>query len=155
MPARGVAFVYGTHGKPELSPTCNPNRLRFNVSHSQDLGVIALAVDRAVGIDLECVKPLANYEAIARHHFTEAESVALSIVAPSERLQAFFVRGFTRSRRARRVAELRTTRRARALVALQLRPRARFRWGRCRRRQRVDVRSWWWEPAPPSPHVRA
>ncbi len=90
VPARDIAFVYGAHGKPELAPACNPHRLCFNASHSQGLGVIALTVDRAVGVDVEWVKPVADYEAIARHHFSEAENIALSNVASVERLQAFF-----------------------------------------------------------------
>jgi 4'-phosphopantetheinyl transferase len=88
--AGDIAFVHGPQGKPELSPACNPHRLCFNTSHSRGLGVIALAIDRAVGIDVEWVKPLPDYEAIARHHFTEDENIALSNVEPLERLQAFF-----------------------------------------------------------------
>lgn len=90
VPPHTLRFSYGTHGKPDLSAACNPRRLRFNASHSQDLAVVALAVDRDVGVDVERLKPLDDYEAVARRHFTEGENRALLGVAPSERLHAFF-----------------------------------------------------------------
>jgi 4'-phosphopantetheinyl transferase len=44
-----VAFVTGEHGKPELPGT----PLRFNLSHSGEIAVIALAEGAEVGVDVE------------------------------------------------------------------------------------------------------
>jgi 4'-phosphopantetheinyl transferase len=46
---RDVEFAAGPHGKPELGGSA----LRFNLSHSGDLALIALAENVEVGIDVE------------------------------------------------------------------------------------------------------
>jgi 4'-phosphopantetheinyl transferase len=46
---RDVEFAVGPHGKPELDGSA----LRFNLSHSGDLALIALAENVEVGIDVE------------------------------------------------------------------------------------------------------
>ncbi len=44
-----VAFVAGPQGKPE----CPATRLRFNLGHSGERAVVALAEDVEVGVDVE------------------------------------------------------------------------------------------------------
>jgi 4'-phosphopantetheinyl transferase len=88
--ATDLAFVYGSNGKPSLAPGHGDPRLSFNLSHSEHLAVIAVALDRAIGIDVEMIKPLVDFEAIASRFFTENENVALRAVPPARRLQAFF-----------------------------------------------------------------
>ena len=46
---RDVEFAAGEHGKPEIFGSA----LRFNLSHSGDLALIALATDAEIGIDVE------------------------------------------------------------------------------------------------------
>jgi 4'-phosphopantetheinyl transferase len=55
-----VKFEIGPHGKPELSATLTC----FNLTHSGDVALIALAEDCEVGIDVE--RPGRNKEAITR-----------------------------------------------------------------------------------------
>ncbi|HEY3221046.1 MAG TPA: hypothetical protein VGJ80_09960 [Gemmatimonadales bacterium] len=55
-PARELRFVYNPFGKPALSPEFD-GRLKFNLSHSADLAVIAIATDREVGVDVEYLRP--------------------------------------------------------------------------------------------------
>ena len=43
-----ITFAYGPHGKPELASPRAP--LMFNVSHSADLAVYAVAWNRRVGV---------------------------------------------------------------------------------------------------------
>jgi 4'-phosphopantetheinyl transferase len=85
-----VAFVYGPHGKPDLTAPAGADDLRFNTSHSGDLAVVALTRRRDIGVDIEWVTPLADLDAIARHHFSPTENLALDRVASAERVQAFF-----------------------------------------------------------------
>jgi 4'-phosphopantetheinyl transferase len=73
-PADQIRFVYNAFGKPELSPDCAPtSRLRFNVAHSADIALIAVAVDADVGVDVECVREDAGYAEIAQHFFSPDE----------------------------------------------------------------------------------
>jgi len=54
--ASELRFVYNAFGKPALSPEFG-GRLKFNLSHSADLALIALATDREVGVDIEYLRP--------------------------------------------------------------------------------------------------
>jgi 4'-phosphopantetheinyl transferase len=91
--ARDVAIVPrpcvacgGPHGKPALAPPADG--LRFNVSHTGELLLVAVAHGREVGIDAEPVgraRPLAS---TAHSWLGDPESRALECVPPQERDQA-------------------------------------------------------------------
>ena len=53
-PPGHLRFAYNAFGKPELAPEFG-TRLRFNLSHSADVALIAVAVDADIGVDLEYV----------------------------------------------------------------------------------------------------
>jgi len=67
-----IRFIHNGFGKPELSPEFGLG-LRFNISHSADLALIAIAADTEVGVDVECVRPGIDYAEIARCFFSAAE----------------------------------------------------------------------------------
>lgn len=57
----------GEHGKPALADPSSP--LRFNLSHSGDLALVAVTQGREVGVDIQKIKPRRNvafYKAWAR-----------------------------------------------------------------------------------------
>ena len=83
-----VRYETGVHGKPRLLPGLPP--LEFNLSHSEGLGLLAVARDRSVGVDVEHVRDLPDAMSIADTHFTAAESKALRSLPPPERRAAFF-----------------------------------------------------------------
>ena len=87
-PADEIRFAYNAFGKPELSPEFG-SRLRFNLSHSADLALIAVAADADVGVDLECVRE-ENYAEIARHFFSSGEVDQLNTVPRHLQARAFF-----------------------------------------------------------------
>jgi len=84
-PAR-LEFEYGPRGKPELAGA----RLRFNLSHSRDLLLVAVTAKSRVGVDVDQVRPVADLDRIARRFFSAAENAALASVPPAHRLEAFF-----------------------------------------------------------------
>jgi hypothetical protein len=49
-----VRYEHGVHGKPRLAPDLPP--LEFNLSHSGRLGLVAVARDLSVGVDIEQVR---------------------------------------------------------------------------------------------------
>ena len=59
-------------GKPRLDP---PAPLRFNLSHSGDVALLAVATEREVGVDVETVKPRRD---VGRRAFTQAERAAVA-----------------------------------------------------------------------------
>ncbi len=83
-----IRFAYNAFGKPDLSPELG-SRLRFNVSHSADLAVIAITTDAAIGVDLEYIRPHPDYAEIARSVFSAAEVDELNSVPSHLYPQAF------------------------------------------------------------------
>jgi 4'-phosphopantetheinyl transferase len=73
-------------GKPVLtSPTVD---LRFNLSHAGEHVLIALAVAREVGVDIEHERDI-DVESLAERCFSLAEQRALQAIDPGDRLAAF------------------------------------------------------------------
>jgi len=90
VPSGEIRFAYEKHGKPEIAATHNPSGLRFNLSHSAGLAVIAVSTGRAVGVDIEKLGPKPECLEIARRFFSAREYQALSAVGENERPRAFF-----------------------------------------------------------------
>ena len=67
-----IRFVHNAFGKPELSPEFG-SELRFNLSHSADLALIAIAARADLGIDVEHIRAQPDYADIARSFFSAAE----------------------------------------------------------------------------------
>lgn len=84
-PAADLDFTYSDRGKPALRDVA----LSFNVSHSQDVALIAIAGDRAVGVDLEYHRS-SNIPALARRFFHPQEAAELQARPASDRDRRFF-----------------------------------------------------------------
>lgn len=81
-------FGYTLHGKPYLKKPASA--LRFNVSHSGDLGVAAFAGGAEIGVDIEQVRPRTDLEGLAARYFAPQERDWLLSVPKPGRLDAFF-----------------------------------------------------------------
>lgn len=84
-----IQFVYNAFGKPALSSEFG-SRLKFNLSHSGDCALIAVAADADVGVDVEQVRALPEQPDVARRFFSAAEIEELNRVPSALRTQAFF-----------------------------------------------------------------
>src|SRR3954463_6657168 len=71
-----LRFATTTNGKPRLD--LHPSSLQFNVSHSGDAGLIAIAREKDVGIDVEQIKPRRDLDGLAKRVFTTREREAIS-----------------------------------------------------------------------------
>jgi 4'-phosphopantetheinyl transferase len=67
---RDVEFRYGAQGKPHLA---SAHRLEFNVSHSENILVAAIASGARVGVDVEVVRPLDDADTLVREVLCERE----------------------------------------------------------------------------------
>lgn len=85
-PAR-LALASGEHGKPCLA---RDDGLSFNLAHSENLALLGLTRMRAVGVDIELVRPLADRGAVQRTVFAEREIAELDALPTSRQLDAFF-----------------------------------------------------------------
>ena len=86
-----VHFTLGEHGKPYLSTTTvNKEQLHFNLSHSGTMFLLAIAVDRNVGIDLEQLSSDIPYPDMARIAFSPREQKELFDLPHHLQLAAFY-----------------------------------------------------------------
>jgi len=82
-----VRFITGEHGKPALA---GETALRFNLSDSQDVGLLALCAGQEVGVDLEAERDQVNIESLARRFFAPGEVERLLALPDEARRAAFF-----------------------------------------------------------------
>jgi 4'-phosphopantetheinyl transferase len=85
-----LAFSYGEKGKPELAEEMRGSVILFNLSHSEDMAVLAVTRGLTVGIDIEWIKPEFATEEIAGHFFAAGEVRRLQALPVAERSDAFF-----------------------------------------------------------------
>lgn len=85
-----LQFSYGKRGKPALVTTGAYSSLQFNLSHSEDLALYAIAHHRLLGIDLEYIRPISNVEQLAKRFFCPRESEVIRSLPPKQQQQAFF-----------------------------------------------------------------
>ena len=83
-----LEFKIGLSGKPALVQTFTD--LRFNLSHSGDLALIAVTRGRDVGVDVELVQDDIAFEQIVEHYFDPAEAWSLRTAPPTARVSRFF-----------------------------------------------------------------
>jgi 4'-phosphopantetheinyl transferase len=84
---QAVRFAQGPQEKPYL---VGGTDLRFNLSHSGDLAVVAVARGREVGVDLEQVRELDDLEGLAEDCFAPPELSAWRALPRDHRPAAFF-----------------------------------------------------------------
>jgi 4'-phosphopantetheinyl transferase len=80
----------GAQGKPCLVEEFGGRTLRFNLAHSGDLAVLAIAVDREVGIDLERMRYDLSFREMAQRFFSQRERAELFSLPPDRQLAAFY-----------------------------------------------------------------
>ena len=85
-----VDFVYGKHGKAELSPALNTLDLRFNVSHSDEYALVAVTPGYRIGIDIERCREIRGMDEVASVSFSEHELAKWRALPGDQRQQAFF-----------------------------------------------------------------
>jgi 4'-phosphopantetheinyl transferase len=106
-----LRFTQGEHGKPALRehPSLartagrgartaaleGPAGLRFNLSHSGDLVLCAIAAGVEVGVDIEIPRRKLDAVALARRTFGEAEATRLQALAKEDRTREL-LRGWVR-----------------------------------------------------------
>lgn len=80
-----VEFAYGPTGKPALAA---PDSLRFNLSHSGDVALCAVARRGEVGVDVEEQRPIRDFRRIAQRHFAPVEQERWA--SEGETLESFY-----------------------------------------------------------------
>jgi len=88
--------VSPTHLRFELLPQGKPvlahpaTDVQFNLSHSRDVILLAVTHRRAVGVDVEYLRPMRDMDKFAARFFSENEREWLASVPPGEKTRVFF-----------------------------------------------------------------
>lgn len=85
-----LRFCYGRRGKPALAAANGGTELRFNVSHADDLALVAITRERDVGVDVERVREHFEIEPLIESCCSPPEIAALGACRPQARRAAFF-----------------------------------------------------------------
>jgi 4'-phosphopantetheinyl transferase len=88
-----ITFAYGARGKPRLAGV--DEWLEFNLSHTEDLALCAITRGKAVGIDIERLRPMDDAGQIMSRFFTSREQAEFFNHPQQEQPAAFF-RAWTR-----------------------------------------------------------
>ena len=88
LPPQDLRFGTDAQGKPFLAD--GTPGLAFNASHSGDFAVVAVTAGRAVGVDVERVRPEGGLERVAARFFAADEVEALRKIPAAAQGAAFF-----------------------------------------------------------------
>ena len=99
-----LQFRHGRYGKPYLArPQSEPvtsqqlqvsqalaqeTELNFNLSHCEDLALVAVSAERMVGVDIEKIRKVGELNLIVERYFSDPEKRFLDSVQPSDRDRA-------------------------------------------------------------------
>jgi len=83
-------FEYTLSNKPYLPRKYDDKVISFNASHSHGQALVAISIDRNIGIDIECIRTGVEHEKLAQRFFSEAEYRALMQCPPEQRIYAFY-----------------------------------------------------------------
>ena len=86
---RAIELRTGPHGKPALAAS-NESTLRFNLSHSGEIALVAVGAGVEVGVDVERRRPLPDLEPLVARYFSPRERAAIEAVPSARRPEAFF-----------------------------------------------------------------
>jgi phosphopantetheinyl transferase len=87
--AAEAAVSAAGNGKPRL--VVEPNRLSFNLSHSGELALVAIAPGGVeVGVDIERLRPRRDLVRLAERWLPDADRAAVAAAGEAEREQVFY-----------------------------------------------------------------
>lgn len=85
-----IRYSLAAHGKPSLDGAHAESGIRFNVSNAEEGLLVAVTLEREVGVDLEPLHRAVDRDAVARRFFSVPENEVYDTIAEEERDAAFF-----------------------------------------------------------------
>jgi 4'-phosphopantetheinyl transferase len=84
-----LVFNYEPNGKPHL-PGKGEESISFNVAHSESLQLIAITSGMEIGVDVEKIRWLPDFEELVQRFFSKCESEEFAALQPELKAAAFF-----------------------------------------------------------------
>lgn len=88
-PPENLLFDQGPHGKPFLTGPSASRNLQFNLSHCEDAALIAVALERHLGVDVEKAREMFQLEHILERFFSREERNFIASVRSEEQNLTF------------------------------------------------------------------
>ena len=85
-----LRFSYSSYGKPTVGDALAAAALRFNLSHANELAVVAVTCGREIGIDIEHIRAEFAAGEIAERYFSRREILQLRALPADLQTEAFF-----------------------------------------------------------------
>lgn len=85
-----ISFKYNKYGKPEIAREQNNNNLHFNMSNSQGMLCIGFIKNESIGVDIEVIKPIKDFQDVANNFFSDSEIQQLKIFPEDKTLEGFY-----------------------------------------------------------------
>jgi 4'-phosphopantetheinyl transferase len=85
-----LSFDLGTNGKPNVAQALAPGGIEFNLSHSNEVALVAVTLGHEVGVDIEHVREKFEFQDVADRFFTAQEVAAMRGLPSTLQRQAFF-----------------------------------------------------------------
>jgi 4'-phosphopantetheinyl transferase len=89
LDASQIGFRVGPHGKPSLKQE-HRSELRFNVSHSGEIALLAFSLHQEIGVDVELKRTDVDFLALAQLSFSREERAAILSCSPADRADLFY-----------------------------------------------------------------
>jgi 4'-phosphopantetheinyl transferase len=87
---RDWRFVHNAFGRPEIARGFTNRPLRFSLSHTHGLAMVAVTLGRAIGADVEELRASVTMEDVVAQAFSDAEARDLASLPPTSRRRRFF-----------------------------------------------------------------
>lgn len=85
-----IVFECNEYGKPAIPAESNPDEIKFNLTHSRNLALCAVAKKIDVGIDVEFVRHVMRPDRILERFFSENERELYNSRPETMKIRAFF-----------------------------------------------------------------
>ncbi len=89
LPER-LVFSYSPQGKPNLVNSGGNGNITFNMSHSGEISVYAVSLNRNIGIDIEKPDKKVDFESLAKKYFSSGEYETIMELPEGEKQKAFY-----------------------------------------------------------------
>lgn len=87
---RELKFDFNQYGKPFLSQNSSKSTIKFNISHSHEVALIAVTQDFDIGVDVEYMHTNFDFEGIVEKFFSVNEKNVWRSLPSYHKVEAFF-----------------------------------------------------------------
>jgi len=85
-----IFFEHNKYGKPEISKIQTENNLHFNMSHSQGMLCVGFIKNEPIGVDIEVIKPIKDFQEVANNFFSDSEIQQLKKFTEEKSMEGFY-----------------------------------------------------------------